>query len=95
MYCTEEVVWTIQRKSPGDLSGERTEADKKDFNDENFFACFFYSEDVINISVDGFLPLNIQKNTDINDKILNQIHRKGSKKDQVVGSKEVKENEQN
>ena len=49
-----------------------------------------------------FLPVflypkkgNIQKNTDINDKILNQIHRKGSKKDQVVGSKEVKENEQN
>ena len=39
-YCTEEVVWTVQRKSPGDLSGERTEADKKDFNDENFFACF-------------------------------------------------------
>ena len=35
---------------------------------------------------------NIQKNTDINDKILNQIHRRGSKKDQVVGSKEVKEN---
>ena len=56
---------------------------------------YFYSEDVINISVDEFLPLNIQKNTDINDKILNQIHRKGSKKDQVVGSKEVKENEQN
>ena len=49
-----------------------------------------------------FLPVflylkkgNIQKNIDINDKILNQIHRKGSKKDQVVGSKEVKENEQN
>ena len=49
-----------------------------------------------------FLPVflypkkgNIQKNTDINDKILNQTHRKGSKKDQVVGSKEVKENEQN
>ena len=41
MYCTEEVVWTIQRKSLGDLSGEWTEADKKDFNDENFFACFF------------------------------------------------------
>lgn len=85
MYCTEEVVWTIQRKSPGDLSGERTEADKKDFNDENFFACFFLYPK----------KWNIQKNTDINDKILNQIHRKGSKKDQVVGSKEVKENEQN
>lgn len=84
MYCTEEVVWTIQRKSSGDLSGERTEADKKDFNDENFFACFFDPK-----------KGNIQKNTDINDKILNQIHRKGSKKDQVVGSKEVKENEQN
>lgn len=85
MYCTEEVVWTIQRKSLGDLSGERTEADKKDFNDENFFALFFL-----------YLKKgNIQKNTDINDKILNQIHRKGSKKDQVVGSKEVKENEQN
>ena len=84
MYCTEEVVWTIQRKSPGDLSGERTEADKKDFNDENFFACFLYPK-----------KWNIRKNTDINDKILNQIHRKGSKKDQVVGSKEVKENEQN
>ena len=41
MYCTEEVVWTIYRKSLGDLSGEWTEADKKDFNDENFFACFF------------------------------------------------------
>lgn len=26
---------------------------------------YFYSEDVINISVDGFLPLNIQKNTDL------------------------------
>ena len=85
MYCTEEVVWTIQRKSPGDLSGERTEADKKDFNDENFFACFFCT-----------LKREIfRKNTYINDKILNQIHRKGSKKDQVVGSKEVKENEQN
>ena len=38
---------------------------------------------------------NIRKNTDINDKILNLAHRKGSKKDKVVGSKEVKENEQN
>ena len=26
---------------------------------------YFYSEDVLNISVDGFLPLNIQKNTDL------------------------------
>lgn len=85
MYCTEEVVWTIQRKSLGDLSGERTEADKKDFNDENFFACFFLYPK----------KRNIQKNIDINDKILNLTHKKGSKKDQVVGSKEVKENEQN
>lgn len=85
MYCTEEVVWTIQRKSLGDLSGERTEADKKDFNDENFFACFFLYPK----------KWNIRKNTDINDKILNLAHRKGSKKDKVVGSKEVKENEQN
>lgn len=49
-----------------------------------------------------FLPVflyhkkrNIQKNIDINDKILNLTHKKGSKKDKVVGSKEVKENEQN
>ena len=79
MYCTEEVVWTIQRKSLGDLSGERTEADKKLF-------CLFF-----------LYPKkwNIRKNTDINDKILNLAHRKGSKKDKVVGSKEVKENEQN
>lgn len=49
-----------------------------------------------------FLPVflypkkrNIQKNIDTNDKILNLTHRKGSKKDKVVGSKEVKENEQN
>ena len=85
MYCTEEVVWTIQRKSPGDLSGERTEADKKDFNNENFFACFFCT-----LKSEIF-----RKNIDINDKILNLLHLKGSKKYKVVCSKEVKENEQN
>lgn len=31
----------------------------------NELYAYFYSEDVINISVDGFLPLNIQKNTDL------------------------------
>lgn len=31
----------------------------------NELYAYFYSEDVINIAVDGFLPLNIQKNTDL------------------------------
>lgn len=31
----------------------------------NELYAYFYSEDVINISVDGFLPLNIQRNTEL------------------------------